>query len=33
MATQVEVPQLPGDDDLEDHAGLVRGVVECRRTQ
>ncbi len=33
MATQIEVPQLPRDDDLEDHAGLVRGAVERRRAQ
>ena len=33
MATQIEVPQLPRDDNLEHHAGLVRGAVERRRTQ
>jgi len=33
MAAEVEVAQLPRDDDLEDHAGLVRSAVERRRAQ
>ena len=33
MAADVEVTHLAPDDDLEDHAGLVRGSVERCRTQ
>ena len=33
VTTQLEVTQLPRDDDLEDHAGLMRRAVECRRAQ
>lgn len=32
MAAEVEIAQLPGNDDLKDHASLVRGAVERRST-
>ena len=33
VTTLVYVAQLPRDDDLEDHAGLMRRAVECRGAQ